>query len=90
MRTQTLSDVFQAIHDLDRTFQAVAFREAMDDHQANDLLKMLHACQHACGDALTRLPAVALAAAPEPGHIEHGEAVGMDDTLTFNYVGPIA
>jgi hypothetical protein len=81
MRIDILSDLFTEAHGLDRDLADVASANAMDDHQARDLLKMVRACRQACHDALARMPGRMPAASPEPAVLSHSEAMAMDSTF---------
>lgn len=85
MRTVTMGHLFQAIQALDKKFQTVAGLNAMDDHEGSDLLKMLHACERACDDAMARMPPQAPREPPTQAMVSHDEAIDMDATLNFEF-----
>lgn len=88
MRSLQISNIFMAIEALEEAFTNAAGRQAMDEHQANDLLKMVKACTMACTDATQALPGMVEHARPTPGLVTPGEAAFMDETMSFTMPTP--
>lgn len=88
MRTITISNLFMATDGLAAAIERVAGYQAMDEHQANDLLKLIKGATQIANEAVAHRVGQIEAATPERAVVTHTEAQFMDETAGFKFEVP--
>lgn len=90
MRTETIGNLFMAHEALGRAieqlagFQTLTGASAMNDHEANDLLKLIKGAGQIANDAYAAHVGRVPQASNEPARLSSTEVAGMDDTVPFD------